>query len=77
MKNNFRIPNSLMVIVRWFRNNQFHDTKIKRPANNEMLRLEMLNRGVGYSEIRAVKSDRPTQAATTADLKSLQHRFAH
>lgn len=75
MKVNFNIPNTLKVIVRWFRNGRFTDTKIKRPANNELLRLEMLSRGVGYSEIRCVKADRETGAPDQNDLRSLAYRF--
>ena len=76
IKAKFNIPDSAVVVVRWFRNNTFHDTKIPRPANNEMLRLEMLQRHkVGFSEIRAVKPDRETGAPTTSDLRSLAYRF--
>lgn len=76
IKTNFQIPDSAMIIVRWFRNNTFHDTKIPRPANNEMLRLTMLQKHrVGFGEIRAIKPDRETSTPTSADLKSLAHRF--
>lgn len=75
IKIKFRIPESAKVIVRWFRNNKFTDTKIPRPANNEMLRLEMLRRKVGFSEIRAVKADRETGTPSTSDLRSLAYHF--
>lgn len=76
IKVKFRIPDSAMVVVRWFRNNTFHDTKIARPANNEMLRLTMLQKHrVGFGEIRAVKPDRETGAPSPSDLRSLAYRF--
>lgn len=77
MKIKFQIPQSTNVIVRWFRHGKFTDTLIPRPANNEMLRLTMVqNHKVGYSEIRCVKADRETLPAQTTDLQSLAHRWA-
>jgi hypothetical protein len=77
MKIKFLIPQSANVIVRWARAGLFTDTLIPRPANNEMLRLTMLqNHKVGHSEIRCVKADRNTMAPQSADLNSLSHRWA-
>lgn len=77
MKVKFNIPNSQNVIVRWFREGVgFTDTLIPRPANNEVLRLTMLqSHRVGHGEIRCVKADRNTLPAQTVDLNSLAHRF--
>lgn len=73
MKNKFLIPQTASVIVRWFRDGKFTDTLIPRPANNEMLRMSMLqNHKVGHGEIRCVK------AVAAEDLsQSINRNFGH
>jgi hypothetical protein len=65
----FRIPETANVIIRWFRPGKgFTDTLIPRPANNEMLRLTMLqNHHVGHSEIRCVKAVNETDLTTAVN----------
>ena len=56
MKLNFRLPNTRLCVVVWFRNNQKNEVLIDTPANNEALKNTMLMKHrVGASEIRAVK----------------------
>jgi len=59
MKVNFKLPNTRFCVVIHIRGNQKQETLIETPRNNEALRTEMLNRKVGYGEIRGVKSVDP------------------
>ncbi len=56
MKVNFKLPNTRLCLVVWFRNNRTHETILETPYTNEQLRQRMLEQKVGFSELRAVKS---------------------
>ena len=61
MKVNFRLPGTKMCLVLCYRDNApLPKVLMPTPANNEMLRLSMLGKGVGYSEIRAVEPVKET-----------------
>lgn len=53
---NFRLPESKICTVVWYRNGKRNETLIDTPANNEQLANVMLmEHRVGASEIRTVK----------------------
>ena len=56
MKVNFTLPNTRLCIVLTIRDNKKTEHLIDTPPNNDALRQRMLERQVGYSEIRAVKA---------------------
>jgi hypothetical protein len=59
MKINFKLPNTKMCLVLCYDNNvpsrPLPKVLVPTPPNNEGLRSTMLNRGIGYSQIRAVE----------------------
>jgi hypothetical protein len=59
MKVNFKLPNTRFCVVIHIRGNQKQETLLETPRNNEALRNRMLERKVGYGEIRAVKAVDP------------------
>ena len=56
MKVNFKLPNTKLCLVVWFRGNKHHEEILETPHTNDQLRQRMLEKKVGYSEIRTVKS---------------------
>ena len=57
MKLNFRLPNTKLCVIVWFRSPEKKgEIMMPTPANNEDLRNKMLRHKVGFSEIRCVKS---------------------
>lgn len=63
MKVNFKLPNTRFCVVIHIRDNKPQETLIETPRNNEALRGAMLERKVGYGEIRGVKSVDTTEIA--------------
>ena len=71
MKINFRLPNTRLCLVLWYRNNKPQEKVLMdTPPNNEDLRHKMLQQGIGYGEIRAVE---PVSEETLTE--SIQHNF--
>ena len=56
MKTKFKLPNTKLCTVVWYRDGVKHEQLIETPANKDRLVDMMLKHKVGYSEIRAVKS---------------------
>jgi hypothetical protein len=56
MKVNFSLPNTRLCIVLTVRDNKPTEHLIDTPRDNDALRQRMLERKIGYSEIRAVKA---------------------
>jgi hypothetical protein len=59
MKVNFKLPNTKLCLVLCYDNNKpsrpLPKVLVPTPATNEGLRSAMLNKGIGYSQIRAVQ----------------------
>lgn len=60
MITNFKLPETKMCVVVWYRNGVKGETLISTPASNKGLVNVMFANRVGASEIRAVKSVEPT-----------------
>ena len=62
MKVNFKLPNTKFCLVLCYNNNvpprPLPRVLVPTPANNDGLRAAMLNKGIGYGQIRAVGSVR-------------------
>ena len=56
MKVNFKLPNTRLCIVLTIKDNKRKEHLMSTPPSNDMLRQRMLEKQIGYSEIRAVKS---------------------
>ena len=56
MKVNFSLPNTRLCIVLTIRDNKRTEHLIPTPPNNDVLRQRMLEKKIGYSEIKAVKA---------------------
>jgi len=56
MKVNFSLPNTRLCIVLTIKDNKRTEHLIPTPPNNDVLRQRMLEKKIGYSEIKAVKS---------------------
>jgi hypothetical protein len=56
MKINFALPNTRLCIVITIRDNKRTEHLMPTPPNNDMLRQRMLEKRIGYGEIRAVKA---------------------
>ena len=60
MKNNkpiFKLPESKMCVVIWYRNGEKHEQLMDTPgSSNALIDLMLMKHHVGWSEIRAVQS---------------------
>jgi len=56
MKVNFKLPNTRLCVVLTIKDNERKEHLIPTPPSNDMLRQRMLEKKIGFSEIRAVKS---------------------
>ena len=66
MKPNFVLPQTKLCLVVSYRNGVKTETLMETPPNNDMLFYRMLvNHGIGYSEIRAVKEINAAQLANS------------
>lgn len=62
---NFKLPQTKLCVVVWYRNNQKHEELIETPATNNQLTNLMLAKHVGRSEIRAIKPVDPAGLIST------------
>ena len=56
MKVNFTLPNTRLCIVLTIRDNKRTEHLIDTPRDNDALRQRMLEKKIGYGEIKAVKA---------------------
>lgn len=56
MKVNFTLPNTRLCIVLTIKDNNRTEHLIPTPPSNDMLRQRMLEKKIGFSDIKAVKS---------------------
>ncbi len=59
MKVNFSLPNTKLCIVLTIRGNERKEHLIDTPPSNDALRQRMLEKKIGFSEIKAVKAVEP------------------
>ena len=63
MKVNFKLPNTRLCIVLWNSQGTLNKDLIPTPPSNDALRQRMLEKKVGYSDIRGVQAVKESDLA--------------